>query len=149
MDGAQNGWPFAKKLCVLRGHVAQIPYLGCVPLGSAPRQMNLDSSIPSGSAMVRACGSSSASAASGERATMLLEIRSRLGLIPLVLHYNASMYVCTPPSSPPRYRRRSQLTMRLSDAGLRQRPTKLIYTDHRPSPWLTEDASPALAPTDC
>ena len=36
----------------------------------------------------------------GERDTMLLEIRSRLGLIPLVLHYNASMYVCTPPSSP-------------------------------------------------
>ncbi len=36
----------------------------------------------------------------GERDTMLLEIRSRLGLIPLVLHYNASMYVCTPTSSP-------------------------------------------------
>ncbi len=31
---------------------------------------------------------------------MLLEIRSRLGLIPLVLHYGSSMYVCTPPSSP-------------------------------------------------
>ena len=31
-----------------------------------------------------------------------------------------------------------RLTMRLSDAGLRQRPTKLIYPDHRPSPWLTE-----------
>jgi hypothetical protein len=38
------------------------------PLGSAPRQMNLDSSIASGSAIVRACGSSSASAAS-ENAT--------------------------------------------------------------------------------
>jgi hypothetical protein len=37
--------------------------------------------------------------------------------------------------------------MRLSDAGLRQRPTKLIYPDHRPSPWLTEDdASRSLEP---
>jgi len=36
----------------------------------------------------------------GERDTVLLEIRSRLGMIPLVLHYNASMYVCTPTSSP-------------------------------------------------
>jgi hypothetical protein len=35
----------------------------------------------------------------GERDTMLLEIRSRLGLILLVLHYNAGMYVCAPPSS--------------------------------------------------
>jgi len=32
--------------------------------------------------------------------------------------------------------------MRLSDAGLRQRPTKLIYLNHRPPPWLTEDAAP-------
>jgi len=32
------------------------------------------------------------------------------------------------------------LTMRLSDAGLRGHPTKLIYPDHRSSPWLTEDA---------
>jgi hypothetical protein len=31
--------------------------------------------------------------------------------------------------------------MRLSDAGLRRRPTKLIYPDHRPPPWLTEDAT--------
>jgi hypothetical protein len=30
--------------------------------------------------------------------------------------------------------------MRLSDAGLRQRPTKLIYTDHRLPPCVTEDA---------
>jgi hypothetical protein len=30
--------------------------------------------------------------------------------------------------------------MRLSDAGLRQRPTKLIYPGHRLPPWLTEDA---------
>jgi hypothetical protein len=29
--------------------------------------------------------------------------------------------------------------MRLSDAGLRQRQTKLIYPDHRPTPCLTED----------
>jgi hypothetical protein len=28
--------------------------------------------------------------------------------------------------------------MRLSDAGLRCRPTKLIYPDHRIPPWLTE-----------
>src|SRR5258708_26538447 len=28
------------------------------------------------------------------------------------------------------------LTMRLSDARLRCRETKLIYPDHRPSPWL-------------
>ena len=30
--------------------------------------------------------------------------------------------------------------MRLSDAGLHQRPTKLIYPNHRPSPWLTGGA---------
>jgi hypothetical protein len=35
---------------------------------------------------------------------------------------------------------RSSLTTRLSDAGQRQRPTKLIYADHRLPPWLTEDA---------
>jgi hypothetical protein len=32
--------------------------------------------------------------------------------------------------------------MRLSDAGLRRHPTKLIYPDHRPTPWLIEDATP-------
>jgi hypothetical protein len=32
--------------------------------------------------------------------------------------------------------------MRLSDAGLRCRPTKLIYPDHRLPPWPTEDAAP-------
>ena len=32
--------------------------------------------------------------------------------------------------------------MRLSDAGLRQRQTKLLYLNHRPPPWLTEDATP-------
>jgi hypothetical protein len=31
--------------------------------------------------------------------------------------------------------------MRLSDAGLRCRQTKLIYPDHRPPPWLNEDAT--------
>jgi hypothetical protein len=31
------------------------------------------------------------------------------------------------------------LTMRLSDAGLRQRKTKLLYSNHRLPPWLTED----------
>ena len=31
--------------------------------------------------------------------------------------------------------------MRLSDAGLRRRQTKLIYPDHRSPPWLTEDAT--------
>jgi hypothetical protein len=34
------------------------------------------------------------------------------------------------------------LTVRLSDAGLRRRQAKLIYPDHRPTPWLTEDAAP-------
>jgi hypothetical protein len=34
------------------------------------------------------------------------------------------------------------ITIRLSDAGERQRPTKLIYPNHRPSPWLTEAAAP-------
>jgi hypothetical protein len=33
------------------------------------------------------------------------------------------------------------LTMRLSDAGLRQQEPKLIYLNHRPPPWLTEDAT--------
>ena len=32
------------------------------------------------------------------------------------------------------------LTMRLSDAGLRQRQTKTLYPNHRPPPWLIEDA---------
>jgi hypothetical protein len=31
--------------------------------------------------------------------------------------------------------------MRLSDARLRCRETDLIYPDHLPSPWLTEDAA--------
>jgi hypothetical protein len=30
--------------------------------------------------------------------------------------------------------------MRLSDAGLRRRQTKLIYPNHRLPPWLTESA---------
>jgi hypothetical protein len=34
------------------------------------------------------------------------------------------------------------LTMRLSDAGLRGRQTKLIYPNHRPPPWPNEDAAP-------
>ena len=32
--------------------------------------------------------------------------------------------------------------MRLSDAGLRRRTTKLLYLNHRPPPWLTEDSTP-------
>src|ERR1700730_8617723 len=47
------------------------------------------------------------------------------------------------------------LTMRLSDAGLRRRKTKLIYPNHRLTPWLIEDSTPrslepivrCLAPT--
>jgi hypothetical protein len=35
-----------------------------------------------------------------------------------------------------------RLTMRLSDAGLRRRPTKLIYPEYRPSLWLNEDVAP-------
>jgi len=31
--------------------------------------------------------------------------------------------------------------MRLSDTGLRQRPTKLIYLNHRLPPWPNEDAT--------
>jgi hypothetical protein len=31
--------------------------------------------------------------------------------------------------------------MKLSDAGLRRRQTKLIYPNHRPTPWLTKDAT--------
>jgi hypothetical protein len=34
------------------------------------------------------------------------------------------------------------LTMRLSDAGLRQRQTKALYSNHRLPPWLTEDSTP-------
>jgi hypothetical protein len=33
------------------------------------------------------------------------------------------------------------LTMRLSDAGMWRRQTKLIYPNHRLPPWLTEDAT--------
>ena len=33
------------------------------------------------------------------------------------------------------------LTIRLSDARLRQPETKPLYTNHRPPPWLTEDAT--------
>jgi hypothetical protein len=35
----------------------------------------------------------------------------------------------------------TDLTMRLSDAGLRQRQTKLIYPNHRIPPFLIEDAT--------
>jgi hypothetical protein len=38
-------------------------------------------------------------------------------------------------------RARLGLTMRLSDAGLRQRKTKAVYPDHRPTPFPTEDAT--------
>ena len=31
--------------------------------------------------------------------------------------------------------------MRLSDAGLHQRRTKVLYPNHRSPPWLTEDAT--------
>src|SRR5258706_12007599 len=34
------------------------------------------------------------------------------------------------------------ITIRLSVAGLRCRPTKLIYPDHPSPPWLTEEAAP-------
>jgi len=34
-----------------------------------------------------------------------------------------------------------RLTMRLSDAELRCRRTKLIYPNHQSPPWLTEDAT--------
>jgi hypothetical protein len=33
------------------------------------------------------------------------------------------------------------LTMRLSDAGLQQRQTKALYSNHRLPPWFTEDAT--------
>src|SRR5258708_1645932 len=36
----------------------------------------------------------------------------------------------------------SHLTMRLSDAGLRHRQTKMLYPNHRLPPWLTEDTTP-------
>ena len=39
--------------------------------------------------------------------------------------------------------------MRLSDAGLRRRQTKLIYPNHRFPPWLTEDTTPEIVRTDC
>jgi hypothetical protein len=32
--------------------------------------------------------------------------------------------------------------MRLRDVGLRRRQTRLIYTNHRPSPWLIEASAP-------
>jgi hypothetical protein len=41
------------------------------------------------------------------------------------------------------------LTIRLSDAGLRRRQTKLFYPIHRLSPWLNGDGTPAIARTDC
>lgn len=41
------------------------------------------------------------------------------------------------------------LTMRLSDAGVRQRRTKLIYTNHRLPPWPTEDAFTRDRSSDC
>src|SRR5579863_4198079 len=36
---------------------------------------------------------------------------------------------------------RCRLTTRLSDAGLRRHPPKLVYPNHRLPPWLTEDAT--------
>jgi hypothetical protein len=37
----------------------------------------------------------------------------------------------------------------LSDARLRRDPTKPIYPNHRSTPWLIEDDTPAIARTDC
>jgi hypothetical protein len=42
---------------------------------------------------------------------------------------------------------KSRITMRLSDAGLRQPKPKLIYPDHRLPPWLNEAVTPAIART--
>jgi hypothetical protein len=56
-----------------------------------------------------------------------------------------------PPELPPymlRYVVHRALTMRLSDAGLRRRPTKLIYPDHR-SLLGPPKMRPATARTDC
>jgi hypothetical protein len=41
----------------------------------------------------------------------------------------------------------SGLPMRLSDAILRWRQTKLLYRDHRPTPWLSEDTTQTIART--
>ena len=41
------------------------------------------------------------------------------------------------------------LTMRLSGAGMRCRQSKLLYPNHRLSPSLIEEVTPAIAPTDC
>src|ERR1700733_13630670 len=38
--------------------------------------------------------------------------------------------------------KQGDLTMRLSDAGLRRPQTKLIYPHHRPSPWFNETFVP-------
>jgi hypothetical protein len=38
--------------------------------------------------------------------------------------------------------KQGDLTMRLSDAGLRQRQTEALYINHRPPPWLNEIAAP-------
>jgi hypothetical protein len=35
-----------------------------------------------------------------------------------------------------------QLTLRLSDAWVRRYQTKMLYPNHRSTPWLTEDATP-------
>jgi hypothetical protein len=40
------------------------------------------------------------------------------------------------------------LTLRLSDAGMRRRKTKLIYPNHRLPPWLAEDATRDLSNRD-
>jgi len=37
---------------------------------------------------------------------------------------------------------RGPLAMRLSEARLRRCQTKMLYTNHRLPPWLTEDATP-------
>jgi hypothetical protein len=37
----------------------------------------------------------------------------------------------------------------LSDAGKRERQTKMLYPDHRLPPWLAEDDTPAIARTVC
>src|SRR3974390_3529441 len=37
---------------------------------------------------------------------------------------------------------KANLTTRLSDAGMRQRQTKLLYPNHRSPPWLPEAATP-------
>ena len=81
------------------------------------------------------------------RVNEIQAVRFQIGFtlifIPLVLHLRSVYTILTS-----RKRRRCRLTMRLSDARLRRRKTKLVYPNHRFPPWLSRSYNPTICRAD-